>query len=76
MDQSELKTVIHTVLNERDRIDGGIHKDHHEYIRRLIQKEQRKQEIWDKVKAHILGWGIVGLVGTLGTIILQQFTGK
>ena len=50
------------------------HKEHHEFIEAMIEKERRKQEMWEKVKAHVLGWGIVAIVGGLGTVILKQIS--
>lgn len=47
------------------------HEMHHEFVASLIRKEQRKQETWDRAKAHVLGWGLVAFVGWLGTVLYE-----
>ena len=58
------------VLAERFLLNHT-HKDDHEFVRAWVLKEQRRQEMWLKVKTHVLGWGIVGLVGGLGAAVWE-----
>lgn len=46
--------------------------DHFAFVEAMMLKEQRKQEMWRAVKVHVLGWGIVALVGGLGTFVLTH----
>ncbi len=36
--------------------------DQHQFIKTLIEKEKRKQELWEKTKAHVFGWGCVAAI--------------
>jgi hypothetical protein len=38
------------------------HREHHDFVQALIQKENRKQELWENVKAQVLGWGVIGSI--------------
>ena len=48
-------------------IPEDTHKEHHEFIRQWIDKQKRKDERWDKIKAQVGGWAIVTLLGSIGT---------
>jgi len=53
------------------------HVEHHAFLESWIAKEKRKQELYEKVKAHVMGWGIVGLIlttiGGLGAAAIEFF---
>lgn len=71
MDKKDFTKIINEVLDSRREKDLS-HSEHHEFIERMIKKEERRQEIWDKVKAQVLGWGIVAIIGSIGAWILGQ----
>jgi hypothetical protein len=54
-----------------------VHVEHHAFLEQWIAKEKRKQELYEKVKAHVMGWGIVSLIvatiGGLGATALEFF---
>jgi|TARA_R110000803_G_scaffold21033_4_gene53421 hypothetical protein len=50
-------------------------KDHcsqHAFINTLIKKEERKQELWLKIKVQVLGWGFIAVIGFIGTWVYNQ----
>ena len=53
------------------------HVEHHAFLESWIAKEKRKQELYEKVKANVMGWGIVSLIlttiGGLGAAALEFF---
>jgi len=48
------------------QISEETHETHHLFIRQLITKEERKQARVDKVVQQVLGWGIIGILGSIG----------
>lgn len=64
----QIKEMIHDAVNSTT-IDPETHKEHHEFIRMCIKREERRQEIWDKVKVHVLGWGFVAAIGLIGKAV-------
>ena len=44
-------------------MERHLHSDSHAFVQTLMEKERRKQELWDKAKAHVLGWGLVAVLG-------------
>jgi len=36
--------------------------DQHLFIQILMKKEERKQELWERTKAHVVGWGAVAVI--------------
>lgn len=45
------------------------HIEQHEFIRALILREKRKQERYEKVKTHVIGWAVITTIGSAGYAI-------
>jgi len=73
MTEEKIKNIIETALEERSRVDIATHSEHHEFIQRFIEEQDRKQEMWETIKSQVLGWGIIAIVGTLGTVVAHKF---
>jgi hypothetical protein len=48
-------------------IEARLHVEHHQFLETLILREKRKQERWEAIKIHVLGWAILGIIGSIGT---------
>ncbi len=61
----------------KELLDSAVEKhmisDQHQFVQTWMQKEQRKQELWEKAKAHVAGWGMVTLVVFLFTLLREYF---
>lgn len=69
-----MDVLVHSLENQlRFSTDPVIHRDHHEYIQLQIDKERRKlerrQQLIDGVKQHVIGWTIVVFIGAILTSI-------
>ena len=71
MNEDELKNVLHEVLDERSRAYEERHDKHHEFLDVLIAKERAKVARMEKVKTHVIGWGIVTGIGGIGYAIFE-----
>lgn len=60
---SEIRALLHEVLDERNRIDADTHRTHHDYVARLIDRDQKRAERWEKIRTHVLGWSAVSVIG-------------
>lgn len=69
----QIAAILEEVLEKRAKIDADLHLEHHEFIKALIEREQRKQALWDEVKKQVFGWGAIALIGFVGDFILSQF---
>lgn len=47
----------------------ALHQEHHDFVAAWIKKEKREQERWEKVKVHVTGWAIVGMLGGIGIAV-------
>lgn len=73
METEKLKEVLLEVLNENRSVDNKIHERHHRIMDVWIQREERRQERWEKIKVQVYGWGIIGMLGTVGTAVYHFF---
>ena len=48
-----------------------LHRKHHEFVDRWIEKEKRKSERWERTKTHVMGWGIVTAIGGIGYSVFE-----
>ncbi len=73
MDAEAIKQAMHAVLNERDGMDRETHRADHAYLRRRIEREERRerrrQELVDKIKATVVGGLLLLFIGTALTAI-------
>lgn len=49
--------------------------DHHQFVKQLIDKQQRRDELWQKVKADVATKGILAVVTFAGVIVYTDFIG-
>ncbi len=72
--KEDLKEVVDLAMERH------VHSDSHAFVQALMTKEQRKQELWEKAKAHVLGWGLVSLIVFVFTMtwehVVNLLTGK
>ena len=53
-------------LKETMSMDETYHKQHHEYIEILIEKERKRAAFRDSVKKQVAGWGVITLLSGIG----------
>lgn len=67
------KRAIHEVLDERNRIDQDTHHADHLWVRSKREREQnrerRRQEQWDKVRASVIGAVLIAIVLSAGSFL-------
>jgi hypothetical protein len=47
------------------------HREHHEFISHWIERQRRKEEIFEKVKAQLAGWGVITMLGAIGYTVWE-----
>lgn len=72
-EETQLRAVIHAVLDERTVIDHDVHRRHHDYIEDEIARRARWEKRREQVLQHVLGWGAVIGVATIGKAIYEYF---
>lgn len=71
--EEKLKVIIESALEDRSRIDCQEHQHHHEFISEFIEQERMKRERWEQIQRQVLGWGIIAIAGTVGSIVARKF---
>ena len=54
-------------------VPENMHREHHEFIKTWIEERRTRRERNEKIKAQVAGWGIVTLLGSIGTAAYQSF---
>jgi len=49
-----------------------VHDEHHQFISEFIAESRLRQERWEAIKRQVLGWGIIAIVGSLGSLIANK----
>lgn len=68
-DRESLVTALACAVREEIAsltVPEELHREHHEFIRTWIAKQQRKDERWDKIKTQVGGWAIIAFLGGIG----------
>lgn len=71
--EDKLKIIIDEALESLSRIDIDMHTEHHDFIQHYIEEQERKREHWEAIQRQVFGWGIIALVGTIGSIVAHKF---
>jgi hypothetical protein len=74
MNEERLAELLDEALNRRARVDAESHSAHHAFIQTLIERENRKQQLWDAVLKQLVGWGVVAVVAYIGAWVVDQLT--
>lgn len=74
MDDHQFRQVLNDVLDERRSQRGPgpeQHADDHEFIRIMREREKRRIERHEKIKQHVIGWGIIVAISSIGTLVYK-----
>lgn len=47
---------------ERRATREAVHQEHHDFIKSLIEKEKRKQELWEKIQENVGSWAMIAIL--------------
>lgn len=64
--------VAEAVINSLRSEVAFVTPDEHAFLKAWIKREEIRAERWEKIKVHVLGWGVVAAVGWLGSSILDS----
>ena len=64
-----VKSVVCAIREEAliGGIDVEAHKEQHRFIEEWIEEVKIKRERREKIKTQVMGWGIVSVLGSIGT---------
>ena len=71
--KQELLESFNDALNAGRSIDDETHRDHHEFVKVMIDKEKRSIDRSEKIKATVIGWFIITVLGGVGTAVYHVF---
>lgn len=59
------------IIAKAIKMDHQGHTDHHEFIEAMMEREQRKQERWEKIQTSLIGSVALIVLGSIGKLILM-----
>ena len=64
-----VKSVVCAIREEAliGGIDVEAHKEQHRFIEEWIEEIKLKRERREKIKTQVMGWGIISVLGSIGT---------
>lgn len=69
---SEIAQAIREELSSLT-VPEEMHREHHEFIREYIEERKVKRERAEKIKTQVMGWGLVTVLGSIGTGVYHTF---
>lgn len=73
MTEEDFKRILDDALHSRMNITNDLHATHHKFVEMCMEREERKREMWEKIKAQVGGWAIIGVLGAIGTAVYNLF---
>lgn len=61
------------VLDKRLGIGEEEHREHHNFIRLLLKKMERRRVFWEQIRKQVIGWGIIALLSGIGVAVADYF---
>ena len=80
-DLKQVKEIMCQVLDERDearvaiRIDPETHQLHHDHYAIDLKERIVKKERYEAVRRQVMGWGIAGILSSIGYAFYNFFIG-
>jgi len=57
------------------KISAEVHYGHHQFVEMLIEERAAKKEMWRKIRAQTLGWGVISALASLGAWVASKVLG-
>lgn len=85
MDENTLVSTIKNIVSSQHEEDRQLmlsmvarHEEgeHHQFIRAEIEKEARRQEMWQRLKGNIIFWLLTGVTATIGLALWNHYVDK
>lgn len=68
-DAKEIAREVVKALEDSRNVGQETHENHHDFIETFMRKEERKQEIWEQVKIHLVKSGALATAIFLGWLV-------
>jgi hypothetical protein len=72
--REDIRSVVDELLDARNRIDSATHVEHHRFIEEEIERRKRRRDLIERVKQQVIGWGVIALLGAIGTAVYSWVT--
>jgi hypothetical protein len=70
LSEKDLAAIIEGVVSSRVVTDA-VHSEHHDFIAHWIEREKRKEEVYNKIKVQVGGWGIILVLSGIGYAVWE-----
>lgn len=70
MEKDEFKELLKEIVGEMNHpADECYPEEHKQFVSRWIKKEERRQELWESVRARVYGTGVIAALTYIGLLI-------
>ena len=66
-----LRELLHSVLDERSRINADVHTEHHAWVQARIDREQARNAFWLALAAKSLPGMLWGLIAAAAGLVIK-----
>jgi hypothetical protein len=70
LSEKDLAAIIEGVVSSRV-VSDDVHSEHHDFISHWIEREKRKEEVYNKIKVQVGGWGIILVLSGIGYAVWE-----
>lgn len=71
-DEALIRKVVE-IMSEHSGLNGAVseevHREHHAFIQAYIAERKRKEERWESIRRHVIGWSIIATIGAVVTAL-------
>lgn len=68
-DSEMVRQIIDALKENSICIDNETHKEHHEFIKVMLEREHRRLARSDRIREQVVGWAIIAFLGGIGTAV-------
>jgi hypothetical protein len=70
----EFRRILDEALAARARVDAETHRDHHDYVAALIERDRERAQMYRRIQEHIVQWGIIGVLSGIVWLVWYWFS--
>lgn len=71
-EQLDIQTIVRVAAQTIKQELNILTDEEHAFLKAWLVREKRAEERWEKIKTHVLGWGVVAFVGWIGTVLFDS----
>ena len=71
----DVRNAVRSELEAGRSIAEDKHQEHHNFVEYLIEERRRKDELYDHLRKHLVGWGVIVGLTAMGALFYDWLVG-